>query len=180
MGKKDFESFLKKQELEKKDETTVDWEKEKKGWLEYLNQFYELIENFLTSYVERKKISLTFNTEFLFEENIGEYEVKSLSLTIGNQKIYFKPIGTLLIGAKGRVDMEGPVGTIKFVLVDKESTGISIRVKIYEGGKIPTEEKETNKKINWVWKIATPPPSIKYIELNENSFFDALMSVING
>jgi len=29
-----------------------------------------------------------------------------------------------------------------------------------------------------VWKIATPPPGIRYIDLDCDSFFDALMKVI--
>ena len=45
------------------------------------------------------------------------------------------------------------------------------------------EQNQNNKKMKKekdVWKISTPPPKIKYLELNENSFFDALMEVING
>lgn len=30
------------------------------------------------------------------------------------------------------------------------------------------------------WKNATPPLSIQYIDLNEDSFFDAMMEIINA
>ncbi len=37
-----------------------------------------------------------------------------------------------------------------------------------------------NNEVNKIWKIATPPPNIKYINLDEETFFDALMEVIDG
>ena len=30
------------------------------------------------------------------------------------------------------------------------------------------------------WKIITPPPHIDYLEITEESFFEALMEIING
>ena len=42
---------------------------------------------------------------------------------MGNAEIIFTPIGTLLIGAKGRIDMTSNAGTVKFVLVDKNLSG---------------------------------------------------------
>ena len=45
---------------------------------------------------------------------------RSLEVSIGTViKIHFDPIGTNLIGVKGRVDMHGPHGTVRFVLVSK-------------------------------------------------------------
>jgi len=37
-----------------------------------------------------------------------------------------------------------------------------------------------SKKIDWTWKIASKPLGIKYSELNQETFFECLMIVING
>ena len=44
----------------------------------------------------------------------------------------------------------------------------------------PEKKNDENAPIEWEWKITTPPPRIKYIDINEESFFSALMEVING
>jgi hypothetical protein len=91
------------------------------------------------------------------------------------------PIGTLLIGAKGRVDVVGPAGRARLVLVNSIASGPTIRVTVSIGGKPepPTAEVEP-KEITWEWKIATSPPAIRYIELTQESLFRALMEVANG
>ena len=66
--------------------------------------------------------------------------------------------------------MEGKAGKVKFLLTDKNST--KTKVQIYQG--------KPAKNIKWAWKISTPPPAVQLLELNEESFFDALMEVING
>jgi hypothetical protein len=48
-------------------------------------------------------------------------------LKIGRQEIVMTPIGTLLIGAKGRVDVVGPAGRARLVLVNSQASGPTIR-----------------------------------------------------
>lgn len=64
-------------------------------------------------------------------------------------------------------------------LVPKKSLAPGFKITI--GGQTVTKEIDTKETetIEWDWKIATPPPRIKYIEVNEDSFFDLLMEVIN-
>ena len=113
------------------------------------------------------------------EELIGEYKTSSMKIRFKGNEVILDPIGTNLIGAKGRIDMKGSAGIVKFVLVNKQSSAPMIKVTIQITGE-PVEEEIENQKIEWDWKIATPPPRIKYIELDEESFFDSLMEVING
>ena len=91
------------------------------------------------------------------------------------------PVGTFLIGAKGRVDVVGPAGRTRFVLVDSKASGPTLKVTVNIGGK-PERPVVVSQpgKINWVWKIATNPPTIQYIELTQESLFQALMEVANG
>ena len=108
---------------------TVDWGQQREEWLQHLSHFYQLVEAFMREYVEQGKVSLHRATKTLHEEYIGDYSVDTLALYIGPNKIEFDPIGTNLIGAKGRVDMRSAKGTVKFVLVPEDATTTVPRVR---------------------------------------------------
>jgi hypothetical protein len=170
MSKKDFDAFLKKQESKEREENN--WDEIKREWLNEVIKFFSLVQKWLNEYEKQGQAKLEFFPYQLNEEYIGSYQTQKLHLKIANQEIVFIPIGTRLFGSKGRIDMEGRAGKVKFLLVNKNATRAGVKVKIYDGKK--------PKNLDWVWKIATPPPTIQLIELNEESFFDALMEVING
>ena len=178
MGKREFERYLKQQSSTA--ELVIDWDTQKDEWLNQLAQFYKRVEDFLQKYVTSGDISLTYREKTIREDPIGSYPVKEMHIQIKNKEVVLDPIGTNIIGAKGRVDMKGSAGIVKFVLVPKGSTLPSVKITI--AGQPVLKEiqtKEETDSIEWDWKIATPPPRIKYIEVNGDSFFDSLMEVIN-
>lgn len=179
MGLKDLEKFLAEKKEEKVAVSTIDWKQEKLRWLHYIDEFYLRIEEWLVPYKAKDLLQYTFEEITLSEENIGDYKTRRLRLEISNDSVVFDPIGTNLIGAFGRIDMVGKNGTIKFLLVDKDSTGPRISVKVIHANDLEkTPEVETLKKeIELAWKITVPPPTMKYIDLNEDSFSDALLEV---
>ena len=179
MTNQSFDDFV-NQRSKASEKREFDWAAKLEDWKRYLSIFHEKVESFLKSYIESRKLTLTKRSIGLHEEYIGSYEVDALDVFLGDTKITLTPIGTNLIGAKGRVDMKGPRGTVKFVLVPKDSSSpkISIQVRI-QGEDTPTQE-ETKPITDWEWKISTPPPRINYIELEEESFQTALMEVVNG
>ncbi len=180
MIKDKFEEFISKQK-KKSSSIEIDWDIQRSEWLQHLDLFYESIELFLKPYTENKTIELSFGTKKIIEEYIGEYEAKTAQITIGSNRIKLDPIGTNLIGAKGRVDLIGPNGKIKFVLVNESASAPKISVRVWiQGEEPPTNEEEQPKVISWVWRIATPPPKIRYFPLEKESFLDALMEVSNG
>jgi hypothetical protein len=155
VSKKDFEFFLEKQDVRKR-EQEIDWNQRKKDWLRRIDKFYQIIQDFMKEYLNQEKVNIHFSPLILNEEYIGSYETKKLHLMTGNQEVIFSPVGTRMIGSGGRIDMEGKAGKVRFVLVDKdkESSGISVRVSI--DGDSPKEKNAEKKKITRVWKIATP------------------------
>ena len=114
MGKEDFKSFLEKHGLNKREEA-VDWTQRKEEWVSYINQFYQIIQKWLKPYIDENIVELNFKPITLHEENIGSYETNRILMKIANQEVVFTPIGTLLIGSKGIIDMEGRAGKIVFV-----------------------------------------------------------------
>lgn len=179
MSKKDFEEFLNKHAT-KTPEKEIDWEAQKKEWLDYINQFYKSVEEWLAPYKEDGKVSYEFKPLTLTEENIGTYEVNVMHVNFAGQKITFEPIGTLLIGTKGRIDLEGARGRVQFILADKDSKGVKVNFSVSIGVQ-PEKNPEEIKIPDWTWKIVLREPrKISYAEFNEDNFFDALMEIVNG
>jgi hypothetical protein len=182
MGKEKFEEYLKTQQNTQ--DKTIDWELKKEEWIKEVETFLEQIKYYFEKYkdIVIHKQLLTINEEYL-----GSYKTNKLIVKFNNDTVTFTPIGRNIIGAKGRIDMEGKAGKVKFVLVKESMKEPQVLMKVfYDENKLSEhieEQNQNNKKMKKekdVWKISTPPPKIKYLELNEDSFFDALMEVING
>ena len=172
-----FDDFVNQQIA--KEEPPIDWIQIRDDWKKHLDEFYQLAEGFLQKYIDQGKVRITTATKQITEEHIGSYDVKSLEVQIGTIKIQFEPIGTRILGAKGRVDMHGPHGTVKFVLVPKTASSPTVRVTIRDSSSGMKDEPEPIVE-EWAWKRRTPPPNIKYIELEEESFLSAIMEVANA
>lgn len=174
-----FDQFI-NQQTEASQKNEVDWATELGDWKRHLSDFYEKVNMFLKSYIVSGKVTLKKRAVELYEECIGSYTVDALDIVLGETKIILMPVGTNLIGAKGRVDMKGPRGTVKFVLVSKALSVPKINIQIRTSGEEQPAQEEINPFTVWEWKISTPPPRINYIELEEESFKTALMEVVNG
>lgn len=182
MSKQVFDEFIKNKIAEIEAEPPVDWEQEKAEWLKYLGEFYERVESYLEEYTSSNRIAIKWDAITLNEELIGAYEAKALTLMFGHYQVKLEPIGANLIAAKGRVDMTGPAGAVRFVLVDRDQAAPRVESRIYTQDNVSRaqEEGQYQKPIAWEWKIATPPPRIQHIELNQDSFLEALMEVVNA
>ena len=179
MSKKDFEELLKKHES-KSLEKDIDWQKQKQEWLDFIKKFYASVECWLTPFKNDGKLSFEYKKTQITEEYIGTYDVDIMVVDFAGQKLTLEPLGTLLIGTKGRIDMEGSRGRVQFILADKDSTGIKINVSISIDGK-SKEDTNDRKEPNWTWKIVLREPrKISYAEFTQDNFFDALMEVVNG
>lgn len=169
---KEFEDFLTQQEYENNNSLTSDYETEQREWLAKIDEFYNLIQEFIGDYLEQGKITQEWKNIQLQEDHFGEYEVQQLMLKIGKKRLIFKPIGRFLIGFnRGRIDLSSDVGTVRFVLLPEDLE--SPQITDFNHSFNPSNAK-------WCWKIATSPPKVSYLELTEQSFFEALMEVVNA
>ncbi len=176
MSKQDFENLLNKHQQE---DIKVDWAAQKTEWLNFIVQFYKSVEAWLKPYADQNKLSYKFNEVSFVEENIGSYAANTMNINFAGQQVTIKPIGTLLIGTKGRIDMEGPRGRVQFVLADRESKGAKITVTVSIDGKPPAPKVETRVP-DWTWKIVRRESTrIAYDDFIENNFFNALMEIVN-
>jgi hypothetical protein len=175
MSKKDFGEFLLVKEKEQKDIPEIDWETKKNEWLLYLDDLYKLFEKSLNDYVKNGKIKIAYEEISLTEEYIGSYKAKTMIIEFAGEKITLKPVGTNLIGVKGRVDMTGRLGSgsARIVLVDSRMNGIQDHVKVSIHDKKHQEEP-----IIWEWKFVTP--ARLYLPVNEDTIYSFIMELSNG
>lgn len=179
MSKKDFESMLDKHDaVQKKSE--IDWDAQKNEWIDFIEQFYSSIEEWIKPYVDLHKLTYEYKKISLSEENIGTYDVDVMNINFAGQQVKIEPIGTLLIGTKGRIDMEGARGRVQFILADKDSKGMKVNVSISIDGESKKEQQKTETP-NWTWKIVLRDSRrISYEDFTEENFFNGLMEIINA
>jgi len=179
-GNTDFKAFVKREQTAAAEVERVDWAKERDDWLGYLKKLYVQTESLLAEYIKAGEIKVHYRDVPLNEENIGSYRAPEMILKIGRQEITMTPVGTLFFYIKGRVDVVGPAGRTRLVLADSEADGPPRKVTVIIGKSEPPAAEAAPKEIKWKWKIATSPPTIQYIELTQESLFQALMEVANG
>jgi len=177
MASVEFGDFIKRQN-EKKDVKPIDWEQKKVSWLSRLSDLYRLVESYLTEFIEDGSVVISREPFNLSEEYIGSYTAEKLTITVGTQSVEMVPIGTLLIGSAGRVDMAGRRGKVRFVLTDKSLDAPQISITVSNGDQ--KNEKDEYREPDWAWKIATSAPNIRYIGLDREVFRDAMMGVADA
>ena len=88
-----------------KERQPMDWNAERDWWLAALGELYQQMEAWLTPLREQGLVSSKKIPIQLSEENIGTYAADGLVLEFGPQAIILEPKGTLIVGARGRVDV---------------------------------------------------------------------------
>lgn len=185
MGSSAFDDFVQREQTSIRDasEEAVDWQREKERWLKYLNKLFSQVEEYLKPYVDAGQIAIEFKNIELNEENIGPYLAPLMKIRIGRKMINLEPVGTLLIGSKGRVDVIGPASRAQLMLLDSKLNSLRqlIRVTVGVGGKLPASPPaKSASEIDWAWRIVTRPPQGEIVEVNKDTFLSLLLEIANG
>jgi hypothetical protein len=88
-------------------EPGIDWEARKNTWLGDIAKLYAQVKEWLAPLERDGTVRYSSRTTTLREEYLDSYEVDVLTLLVGNQRVEFRPKGTLIVGANGRVDVQG-------------------------------------------------------------------------
>jgi len=83
----------------------TDWNARKEIWLSRYNSLLEEVESHFKPMVEKGLLSVSRSDYPIDEEEVGRYSAPALKILVGNQEFRIEPMGTLLIGAFGRVDI---------------------------------------------------------------------------
>lgn len=173
MTEQSFADFLRRKA--RPASSDVDWAARRDLWLRQVDDLYRRIEDYLAEFAAQDLIQSSREPIERHEEYIGSYTSEVLKLRIGENKVSLTPIATLVIGGAGRVDMEGPRGSVRIVLVDKDL--YCPQISIMEGDEEPNRPARPPE---WVWKIVLYKPHMQYVDLDETSFQPALMAIADA
>ncbi len=178
MAKQEFAEFVKRKTAQVQDE--VDWAKERANWLQALDALYTRMEEHLRPYTQAGEIKVERTPIQLMEDHLGSYDADKLTFKIGREKIVAKPIGTLLIGARGRVDLSGPRKTLKIVLLAQDGPVFTTKIETVGVTEESSRAMARGDVDEAGWYIETPPPESAVVAFGEDSFRDAIMEVSGG
>lgn len=179
--KDEFDRFVREQLTRLEDQGgPVDAEKERAMWLGKLDELYALIRRSLKRYLAKGMLDFRLAETMLEEEWLGKYAVHRGSIYLARKVVEIEPKGTIYACYRGVVDMEGPCGTARFVLVPPDA----LRPRVHDifppsdavyGPDDPRDPPHEE----WIWKIRVTRP-IAYVPLVPENFRETLMGVIRG
>jgi len=185
MSKSSFKDFVEKEKSVDSRIKSIDWEERKNLYLDRLMTLFRDVKIFLRQFTKSNDIQIKKGKIRIKEDYIGEYEVPVLRIQLYEKHATLVPVGTLMIGTPGCVDLVGEIETIRFALADKDEdhpqsrTAFSL-IWLEEDDKNEEIRTQECRKCEYVWKIMTDPPYIRYLELNEDSFLSALQKVLDA
>ncbi|MGA2183902.1 MAG: hypothetical protein ABSH47_12805 [Bryobacteraceae bacterium] len=93
----------------------IDWQAKKNEWVRSVGELYAVVQAMLRDSVKSRDVTIrTINVE-LTERFIGTYTIPVLELSVGGERVEFRPKGITIIGATGRVDVRGERDTVTLV-----------------------------------------------------------------
>lgn len=92
-----------------------------KKWLDAVEGLLRDIRSWLAEAQREKLVKIHPDKIKITEENLGTYTAPYLALTAAGKTVRVRPIGSTIIGADGRIDMESANGTFMFLyLADQD------------------------------------------------------------
>lgn len=151
----------------------------KEAWCQHVDILYTQIKELLNDFIEDGTVILTEHEVLITENFLGSYWINELHLMFGKNEIHFKPVGANVLGAYGRVDMLGPQKRILLILAEK-GVKPGIKVQFVESSTKKDKEDTVHMPSEYEWLIVQDKINDQYISFNEDSFTDALQTVIGN
>ena len=98
----------------------IDWQAKRDTWVRSVESLYGLVQEMLRDSIASKDVTIRrFDTQ-VTEDFVGTYSIPVLEITIGNERVEFRPKGITVIGASGRVDIRGERDTVTLLRDQKD------------------------------------------------------------
>ncbi len=175
----DFAKFVASQQAIPSTEPEIDWHKERDQYIKDVATLFERISSYLKSYIENDSIRISYDDVEISEEKIGTYRIARMRLEIGRQLVVLEPVGTLLIGSRGRVDVIGSSGRTPILLINAAVKRASdlIHVTVSLNGEMPPPPPKREEPIIWEWKVVDPQSRMSFVTLDQKALFAILLEV---
>lgn len=113
MSQDQLQKFF-QEKRQKSTASTADWVAKRDAWIEAVNDLYRTIED---DYLKAAKneVEIARPEKLVSERHVGEYHIPELALRVGDEEVVFSPKGVNVVGARGRIDVEGERGEATIV-----------------------------------------------------------------
>ena len=142
-----------------------------------VNSLYADIDAWLREELESGKIMTGIVPITITEEQLGSYAVDEKWIQIGNARIQFHPIGTMLIGTDARVDMVYRSKDIMIIRTGENVVGPGDLIEVEVNGEPPKKRRFPGKS---VWKYVKEGHRLSYVTLDKDRFEDLIIEVVDG
>lgn len=97
-----------------------DWANRKRDWLIALDQLYAIVDEIVVHGFKQAgyEVNAQKETVLIFEDFIGSYNIENYIIRANDIEIKLIPIGTIILGGKGKVNLLISGDTIKLILQD--------------------------------------------------------------
>jgi hypothetical protein len=93
-------------EMARQVEAPLDLSALRDEWFEAIEKLFNKILAYLDEYFQERSLSIASEGRLVIEEeDLGEYTVPIMSIKAGPMQIEVRPVGRLVVGATGRVDL---------------------------------------------------------------------------
>jgi len=174
----DFDQFLREQNAGRA--VSGNLSERRRQWLKKIELLYATVQELLAGYIETGAVQTSTSRVELREDVLGSYTAPSLNIDLGNSSVRFVPVGTILLGSPGRVDLMGLHGAVRFVLASPDADRPMLVGSTASEGARPDREAKPIDLAAYVWKVSTSPPRIRYTALDAESLQSAIMDVARG
>lgn len=173
-----FDDFVKKQNEKAKPIPAFNPQERIDMFKKHVEEFYDLVcKEWLKENIEKGLIVTKRHPIRVYEESLGIYDIDALVINIGNIVINLRPIGTILIGTRGRIDISYRSRSGMFVLTGENIDSPSAQIVISVNGEKPPKQKDPGRE---VWKFVDRRGMMNYVSLNAEVFQQIIMELING
>lgn len=159
------------------------YEEKKTEWLKEICILYRNLTGYLSTHIKSGQIIVEKGSTHISEQLLGEYEAPTLNIGFqGNSyaRIKIIPNALYVIGAWGRIDIQGPNNSAILVRVPKDSDGPRIAVPTHTEDKKSVQAGMFAEEPELEWKFAVLGNRIHYSPLTADTFKEAIMNVIGG
>jgi hypothetical protein len=105
----------------------VDWQARRDSWILSVQNLYRLVQEMLGDSIASEDVKVRTAEMQVNENFVGAYSIPVLELTVGSERVVFRPKGLLVIGAAGRVDISGELDSVTLLRdTDDEQSGWTV------------------------------------------------------
>ncbi len=124
MAQDQLHKFL-QEKRQKAKPADIDWAARRDAWIKAVHDLYRTIED---EYLNGAKgdVELSHPDKVVTENYIGEYHIPELVLRVGDEQVLFSPKGANVVGADGRIDVQGDRGDATIVWQGEDRWNIVI------------------------------------------------------